>query len=155
MAGIKANSGEQSMGDGDTAADQAVSGYIADSQIILTTTPTGTNYTWGVALPSGSSSGLAALSSTTASAPVFTPDVAGTYTVVVDVDGTGYQLRIGVVGVTVAEFVQVVKFLPITDAQCPTPEAGSINWYCSSTQSNVVCQKDENGTVSTVDVTAV
>ena len=155
MAGIKANSVEQSMGDGDTATDQAVSGYITDSQIVLTTTPTGTNYTWGIALPSGSSSGLAALSSTTAAAPVFTPDVSGTYVVVVDVDGTGYQLRIGVVGVKVAEFVEVLKFKPVADASVPEPEGDAVCVYCSSDQGNVITQKVAGGTLSTFDVTAV
>ena len=81
--------------------------------------------------------------------------MAGTYTVVVDVDGTGYQLRIGVTGVTVAEFVQVIAFDPIPDASVPTPEGGRKNVYCSSTQGNVVAQKDSSGTIKTFDLTAV
>ena len=155
MAGIKANSAEKSMGNGDTAVDQDVTGYTLQSQIVLTTYPTGTNYQWAIALPSGSSSGYATLSDTNAAAPVFTPDSAGEYTIVVDVDGTDYKLGITVADFAVVEWAQIIRLGAVPDASVPSPGQGQILVFCGEDHSNAPCVKVYGDTIYTIDLTAV
>lgn len=153
MAGILANSASQTMVSGDTEADKSVTGYVIGEQITLTTYPTGTNYVWGHAIPSGSSTTRAGLSSTTAAAPTFTPDTSGTFLVNVNVDGTTYVIRIGVVAISTSETLQTFRFLAVSDTSVPTPSQGATLYY-SSTQT-ALCVKQTDGTVYTVDLTVV
>jgi len=132
MAGIKANSATQTMGDGDTAADQSVSGYVVGEKITLSTTGSPSSYSWGQATPSGSTS-RADLSSFTSATPVFTPDVAGYYVITVTVDGsTAYVLRISVIDTAPVDVAQAHRYPPVADGSVPTPALGETHFYSST-----------------------
>lgn len=155
MAGIMGNSVSVAMGSGDTAVDNTQTGYLRAEQITLTASPAGTDYIWSIALPSASASARSGLTASTGTSTAFTPDISGDFVVTCDVDGTTYRLTCSVVNVSVAEELQVLRLAPVTDASVPTPPTGHLHIYCSSTQSNALAQKADDGTVSTIDVTAV
>lgn len=141
MAGILANSASQTMVAGDTSADNVVSEYVRLEKVTLTTSPTGTNYLWTLTSPDGST-----LSDSDGESPSFVPTVAGTYVVNVDVDGTTYAIRIGVLSAaTSTPATDCVSFQPMADAQVAAPALGS-KIYWSSTQGGL-SQKLAAGTV--------
>lgn len=153
MAGILASSVSKTMTSGETAVDDAESGYVAGEQIALSTFPTGSSYTWGQAIPSGSTVAKSALSSKTAAAPAFTPDVAGEYVITADVDGTAYVIRLSVTASSPSAYTGSATFPPVTDASVPTPSTG-ITVYNSSDQGGMALKKPD-GTVHTIDTTPV
>lgn len=151
MAGILANSPSKTMASGDTSADKTASGYVAGERITLTVTPSGTNYEWSQARPSGSSA-RAQLSGATGASVTFAPDVGGTYVVTCIVDGsTTYVIRITCQSPTISEPVEAVRLSPRTDASVPAPAAGRTLYY-SSDQGKLVT-KDSAGTVRTINET--
>ena len=151
MAGIKWASASLVMADGDTAADKSISGLVVGERATLSTTPTGTVYSWSLAIPSASAAARSALDDDDAARPKFTPDAAGTYTITCTVDGTSYSLRATVASVTIAESAQAIRFSPIADTTIPTPSQG-VTVYYSSTQSSLAF-KDDAGDVYTIDAT--
>lgn len=152
MPGILASSSTHTMVS--TSADQAEAGYLTGEQVTLSTTPTGSSYSWGIARPNGSSPGRSSLSEDDVASPVFTPDVAGYYVITCVVDGTAYVLRLSVTSVAVASPTQALRLSPVTDAQVEAPATGIV-LFCGSDHGNVLCTKDANDDVFTVDVTAV
>lgn len=149
MAGILANSVTQTMVSGSVDASQA--GYLNGEQITLTTTPAGSSYAWSVSRPAGSSAGRSALSSASAAAPTFTPDVAGYYVVTCLVDSTAYVLRLNVTSLAVQTPSQALRLSPVTDAQVEAPTVG-IALFCGSDHGNVLCVKYSNDVVHVVTV---
>ena len=142
MSGILANSATVTMTVG--TADGTCAGFISAEQITLSTTPTGSGYSWGLARPSAST---AALNSTTAASPTLTPDVDGYYTVTCTVDSaTSYVLRLSVAAPASVSTLTAIRFLPTTDASVAAPATGVIVYY-SSTCSALV-QVDTAGTIS-------
>lgn len=152
MAGINASSSSKSHTN--TGEDVAVSGFIAGEVIELTDSISGTDYLWTVALPSGSSAARVGFAGEDESSASFTPDVSGTYTVSVVIDGVTHHLRIGVARLAFTNAVEGVRLTPVTDSQVPTPATG-LTEFCGADHGNVLCVKDANGDVFTVDVTAV
>lgn len=139
---------------GDTSASDVESGYVTGEQITLSTTPSGTSWQWGQAIPAGSTVARSGLSSTTAASPTFTPSTAGEYVITCVVDGsTTYVIRCSVVAVAAVAVNGAVRFLPMTDAQAPTPTTG-VTLYYSSTQSSLAI-KTAAGAVRTVNTTGV
>jgi hypothetical protein len=147
MAGILCNSSSQTMVSGDTSPDKSVTGYARNERITLTTYPTGTTYSWSLTLPASSST--AALTDDTDAAPSFVPDTAGTYLVSVDVDGTTYVIRIGVLAVSVSTPTETIHFEPMADAQVPAPSMG-LNVFYSTTQ-GALASKNPAGAVAPLD----
>jgi hypothetical protein len=132
MAGILANSATATMVDGDTSADNAVSGYITGEQITLTVTDASpASVSWGQSLPAASSSSRSELDDDDVDTVHFTPDVGGFYTITANVDGTTYVLRISVASVAQNTIEGSTGYQPLTDAQVPTPARG-VNFYYSS-----------------------
>jgi len=151
MAGIIANSATAPMVAGDTAASNVRTGYVAAEQITLSTTPTGSTYVWGQAIPAGSAPVKSALSSTTDASPVFRPDVAGEYVVTCVVNGsTTYVIRLSVVSLVAAASVTAFHLLPIADASVPTPATGKTLYL---NDAGLLRLKLSNGTYQTVTVT--
>ena len=151
MAGITATSASASVSS--PTVDNTASGFVAGERVTLGTSPSGTSYQWGMAAPTAPSVARSRLSTETAAAPTFVPDVGGTYALSCVVDGTSYALRITVQSPTIAEPVEAVRFSPRTDSSVPAPAAG-VTMYFSSDQ-DALCVKDSSGDVSTVDLTAV
>lgn len=151
MAGILANSASVSMGSG--TADNTKAGYVVGEQIVLTTSPTGDAYAWAISMPSGSAPARAALSADAVAAPRFTPDVAGIYTLVCDVDGATFILRLSVTMRATNSLAQALRFSPVPDASVAAPSLG-VTLYFSSDQ-NALVVKDPAGNLATVDTTAV
>ena len=148
MAGIKANSATKTMGDGDTAVDKVVTGYLAGEQITLSVTGSPSSREWGQALPSGSTIARSGLSSETAASPRFTPDVAGYYVITCKADGTDYVLRIQVLDTAIVSVRDVTRLRKLTDGQVATPPEGTIHLYVDTT--DTLKFKDSGGTVHTV-----
>lgn len=146
MAGILASSASVTMVSGDTSADNTFSGYVTGERITLSTTPTGTVYSWGQSIPSASATARSGLSSTTAAAPTFTPDVAGTYVITVDVDGTDYVLRITVQSAAIAEPIEATRYSPRADTTIPAPAAGVSLYYSSTHDGLAIKDPDDNVT---------
>lgn len=145
MAGILASSSETTMVSGDTAADNAFGGFVTASQITLTTTPTGTDYQWSMAKPSGAS-GRSDLSGSTGESVAFTPDVAGYYTVVAIVDSTTtYILRISVTQTAITTSYEAIRYSPKTDTSVSAPALGAATYY--SDDADLLVEKDAAGTV--------
>lgn len=151
MAGITATSSTGSHIA--STADASTSGFITGETVTLVTSPTGTVYSWSLSLPSGSSALRVGFAGETSASASFTPDVSGTYTATVNVDGTTYVLRISAANIAVTNTLEGVRLQPVTDAQVPTPSSG-VTVYYSSTQS-ALCVKDAEGDVFEVDLTAV
>ena len=148
MAGILANSASVTMVSGDTSADNTQAGFVTNETITLSASPAGTTYIWGLAKPSGASS-RSSLSDSTSASISFTPDVAGTWTITVDVDGTDYVLRVTGTAVSVTSVANAHRFSPVTNASIPTPALG-ISMYYSSTDSRAAF-KDTAGVVHPLD----
>jgi len=130
---------------GDTAPDNVVAGYITAEQIALSTTPTGTTYEWSLAKPTGSSA-RADLSASTGASVSFTPDVAGNYGIACTVDETTtYTLLLAVANVGQVITLGILQFMPLHDAQVPTPATGRSVYY--SIESAKVVEKRPDGTV--------
>lgn len=144
MAGIIASSATKTMASGDTSADGSVSGYIVGEQITLSTTPTGTNYSWGEAIPSASATARSKLSATTGASVTFTPDVAGYYTITCIVDSlTTYVLRLSVTQATAAVSTGATNYPPVVAGSVPSPQTGVTIFVDSATIT--LTQKTTNG----------
>src|SRR6185369_9656961 len=116
MAGISAASVTKTHAA--SGSDVAATGFLSREQIALSATPSGSGYSWSIALPSDSSPGRAALDDDTDATPKFTPDVPGFYTVTVVVGGsTTYVLRIAAVARGVARQCEAINFAPLADSQ--------------------------------------
>ena len=148
MAGILANSATASMVDGDTSADNAVSGYITGEQITLTVTDASpASVSWGQSLPAASSSSRSELDDDDVETVHFTPDVGGFYTITANVDGTTYVLRISVASVAQNTIEGSLGLQPLTDAQVPTPSSG-VNLFCGSDHNSQLAIKSAAAIVS-------
>ena len=154
MAGILANSVSATMVSGDTAADKSVTGYLRNERVTLGVTPTGSAYAWTLSAPAGSSAAKCALTDDDVAAPVFVPDVAGTYVITCTVDATtSYAMRLTVLNVAAADVIEAIRLTPRTDAQVTAPSVGVVLYY-SSTQSSLAI-KTSAGVVRTVTTVAV
>ncbi len=151
MAGILANSATVSMTSGSPDASQA--GFLTGERVVLSATPTGSLYSWGIAVPNGSAAGRSSLSDDTDNNPTFTPDVAGYYVITVNVDGTTYVLRLAVTNTAVSYVTQAMRLSPVRDEQVEAPSVGLALYY-SSTQ-GALCVKNPTDHVFTVNLTAV
>lgn len=141
------------MASGDSAADKSVSGYVTNETITLSTTPTGSAYSWGISKPAGATA-RSDLSSSSSASPSFTPDVAGYWVVTCTVDSTTtYVIRVSVTQVAITTSYEAIRLSPKEDADVPTPALGCA-MYWSATQ-DALAIKDSAGDVYTVDVTAV
>ena len=137
--GILANSA--SVTHASSTSDDSNAGYITSEQITLSTSPTQASYSWGLSKPSGATV-RSALSSATNATPVFTPDVAGTYTLT---EGTsGFILRITVTAAAIISISNAQRFSPIVDTAVPSPAQG-LTLYCSSTVSDQFRVRDADG----------
>lgn len=131
------------MVDGDTAVDNAASGFVALEEVVLTTTPTGSSYSWALAKPSDSTA-RCVLSSTTVASPTITPDVGGFYTLTCVVDGvTTYVLRISVEAIASVATLTATRYVPIANVSVPTPATGRTVF--SSVDLNALAEKLPDG----------
>jgi len=130
MAGIIAVAASASVLAAATAVDKNASGFITGEQIVLSTTPTGSAYSWGLSKQSGATA-RSDLDDGSAATPVFTPDVAGVYNITVDVDGTEYTLRLTVTQLAQSTPLEAVRFSPVADSAVPTPALGAALYYSS------------------------
>jgi hypothetical protein len=155
MAGILANSASYTMTSSDTAVDQALSGWIRNERITLSTSPAASSsYVWSLTNPYGSSSAKSYLSSTTSSGPNFVPDIGGTYVVTCKVNGTtDYVLRASVLDTASVEPVEALRMTPRADAQVAAPSLGVV-MYFSSTQQKL-CIKTSSDAVFSVNTTYI
>jgi hypothetical protein len=142
MAGILANSASVSMASG--TLDNTTTGFVVGEQVALTA-PSGTLYAWSWSLPSGSAPARSALSATDVRSPSFTPDVAGIYTLVCDVDGTVYLLRVAVTMRATSTVTQALRFTPVPDAAVAAPVVGVALYF--SSDANALVTKDPSGTI--------
>lgn len=136
-----------------STSDDVHSGFIANEQITLTLTTSGSSYQWGQSIPSEAGPARAALDSPTAATCRFTPPTSGIYVLTCRVDTTVYVLRLSVVDTAVVGVDQVRRLSPIADNQVPTPPLG-VSIYFSSDQ-NALVQKDSTGALFTFDRTPV
>lgn len=154
MAGIIATSASKTMSAGETAADDAESGYITAENIALSVTPSGTTYSWNLSIPTASAPARSRLSADDEATSRFTPDVPGTYVVTCLVDGvTFYVLRLSVTSLSVSQLVEAIRFSPMPDLSVPTPAAGRIMYY--SIEQDTMVLKDANGDLFELDGTAI
>jgi hypothetical protein len=150
MAGILANSASETMTAGDTAVDNTRAGYVVGEQVTLSTTPTGTTYSWGIAKPEGATS-RSNLSDTTSASVTFIPDHAGTWTITCVVDGsTTYVLRITATAVAITSVANAHAFSPTANNSIPAPALG-VTLFCSSDANNQLRAKTPDGAVQTLD----
>lgn len=150
--GILANSTSITMTS--STSDDTEVGFVVGERVTLSTNPTGTTYAWSMAMPSTSSVARSGLDDDDAASVMFTPDVAGIYTIVCTVDSTTtYVLRLSITLPAQASVVQALRLSPVGDTQVAAPAVGQV-LYFSSTQ-NALVVKDANDDVFTVDVTAV
>jgi hypothetical protein len=148
--GILANSASKTQSS--SSSDDVTSGYVVNEKVVLTTNPTGTNYSWAISLPSGSSPVRAGLSGDTGSSVTFKPDVGGIYTIVCTVDGTTtYTLRVTVVDVVLMTPLEALRLAPVADASIPAPPATVLALYNSIEQSGLVV-KDSAGDIFPVEL---
>jgi len=134
MAGIKASSATVTMVDGDTAADNTFDGFLTQEQIALSTTPTGTAYSWGLSKPAGSAA-CVAISDEDDATPLFTPDVGGYYVVTCTVDGTtSYVLRCSVTQTATTTWVDASRFPPRLNAAVAAPATGRAMFFSRDAQ---------------------
>lgn len=126
MAGIVATS-QTTNNLSTTTPDGAVTGYITGEEIVLTTTPVGSSYSWTLSAPSTE---RAVLSSETEASTRFKPRNSGTYLIVCQVDGTTYILRISVAEVGSVISAGPVRLMPLLKAAVPAPASG-ISWFFS------------------------
>lgn len=153
MAGIQAVSASKTHDD--SGADVSATGFIVGERIALATDPAGTSHAWSLSAPSDSAPARSALDDDDDATPSFIPDVPGYYVVSVTLNGsTLYVLRIAVVSTATVRIGEVQHMLPIADSQVTTPQTG-FAFYCGSDHSSLPCIKKSDGTVHTVDLTAV
>jgi hypothetical protein len=146
MAGITAASASVTLSSGSTSDNNSSSGWVAGERIVLGTSPTGSSYSWAISAPSAASVARSALSSATAAAPTFTPDVGGTWVVAVTVSGTtSYTLRLTVQAAAVSEPVEAIRHSPREDSTITAPSLGVASYF-SDTFDNLAC-KDPSGRV--------
>jgi hypothetical protein len=136
-----------------SGADVSVSGYITGETVALTASPTGTNYQWSLAAPSGSNSARLRFAGDDTSTASFTPDVPGIYAVAVVVDGTTYMLRLSVTQLAASTVLEALRLTPVPDSQIAAPAVGHA-LYFSATQ-NTLALKNAAGAVFSVNLTAV
>ena len=151
MAGITATASTGSHAA--SGVDASASDFITGEIVTLVTSPTGTVYSWSLSLPSGSNALRVGFAGETTATASFTPDVSGTYTATVNVDGTTYVLRIAAANIALTNTVEGLRLQPIADARVPTPSTGATVYY-SSTQ-GALAMKNSAGAVFTIDKTAV
>lgn len=151
MAGITASASSTSHAA--SGATATASDFLCGEAVELTASPTGTDYLWSLALPSGSNAARVGFAGEDEDTASFTPDVSGTYTVTVTVDGTTYTLALDASNIANTSQVEGLRLQPVADSRQPTPTTGAV-LYWSSTQ-NALAIKDSAGDVFTVDVTAV
>lgn len=149
MAGIVAVSSSQTHSP--ASADDTASGYITGDQIVLTTNPTGTNYSWALSSPSGSNALRVRFAGDDQPSASFVPDVSGVYSVVAVVDGVTYTLRLSVTQLAQSTALEALRLLPVADSQVPPPPVG-VALYYSSTQ-GALAVKDPSNTVKKVTLT--
>jgi hypothetical protein len=142
--GILANSASVTMGS--SSADDVKAGFVVGEQIVLTTSPTGTRYSWGISQPAGSAPARSALSAADAAAPRFTPDVAGIYVLVCDVDGASLVLRLSVTMRATSSVAQALRFSPVPDASIAAPAVGRVLYFSSDQNALVVKAPDGSTT---------
>lgn len=135
-----------------SGVDVSVAGYITGDQVVLTTSPTGTDYLWSLASPSGSNAARLRFAGSDTATASFTPDVPGIYAVAVVVDGTTYMLRLSVTQLAQSTVLEALRLTPVADSQIAAPAVGHA-LYFSSTQ-NTLALKDASGTVFKVNLTA-
>src|SRR5579871_6720939 len=116
-----------------TAANNAVAGYVVGEMVSLSTTPTGSSYTWNLSLPSGSTSARAGLTANSGATSNFTPDVAGEYLVTCTVDSTTYTLRLSVTAATAVSATGATRYLPVTDTSVAAASTGCVLYFSSTT----------------------
>jgi len=148
MAGINASAASKTHAA--SGADVAVSGFITGEQVSLTATPGGTNYTWTISLPSGSSALRVGFAGDDTASAAFTPDVPGLYAVTAIVDGATYFLRLSVTQLAVSYALEALRLSPVANSQVPAPAVGGALFW--SADSGALCVKDSAGTVRTVTV---
>lgn len=147
MAGILANSPSHTMVS--AIADNTQSGYVAGEKITLSTSPTGTLYSWGLSIPTGSTVARAGLDNTTTASPVFIPDVGGYYVITCTVDNsTSYVLRLNVADRVSVVASGAVTYAPIANASIPAPVLGATLYY--SADGNQLSFKLPNNSVAAV-----
>ncbi len=151
MSGINASS--SSATHLNNGVDSSTTGFLTGEPVTLTDSVSGADYLWSIALPSGSNALRVGFAGETTNTASFTPDVTGTYTVTVTIDGVTHALRIGAADLAVTPTLAAIRMQPVADSQVATPTAG-VTWFYSSTQ-GALCVKDSNGDVLTVDLTAV
>lgn len=135
---------------GDTAADKSVSGYVTNEAVTLSTTPTGSTYSWGISLPTGATA-RANISDSTAATPSFTPDRAGYYVVTCVVDSTTtYVIRISVTQVAITTSYEAIRFSPKAAASVPTPSVGEAA-FVNSSDSNLLTRKNSSGALQALE----
>lgn len=148
MSGIKANSLSVTMLDGDTAIDKEIGGFIDDELVTLTTSPTGSVYTWALSKPE-TSTARANLSATSGATVTFTPDVEGVYHISATVDANAYQMRLTAIAQTQANVTQTIRFQNTTDASIPTPLNGGVTLF-NSDQFEGLSFKLDDGTIGRI-----
>lgn len=154
MPGVMANSVSASMVDGDTSPDNTATGYLTGEQITLTVTDSDpASVSWGLSIPSNSAVASSGLDDDDVEVVHMTPDVGGYYTVTANVDGTAYVLRISVASVAQTTAEGVLGFQPLTNAQAPTPAAGTNLFHSSS--HGLLSVKLPDGTVKTIDTEGI
>jgi len=149
MAGIKANSGTNTMLDGATAVDKAVVGYLRNEQITLDTTGTPASFVWGISKPAGATA-RSDLNSTTAAAVTFSPDKIGLWLITCNVATATYIIRIDVVDFTQSPTINGQRFSPVLEASVPTPASGAVLFW--SEDAGVLKQKLSDGSIKTITV---
>lgn len=130
--------------------DVSVSGYLTGEQVVLTTSPTGSDYLWSLAAPSGSNAARLRFAGEDTATASFTPDVPGIYAVNVTVDGTVYALRLSVTQLAQSTALEALRLLPVADSQIAVPTVG-VALYYSSTQA-ALSIKGTDGVVHKVTV---
>lgn len=133
-----------------SGADVTASGFVTGETVALSTSPTGTNYQWALASPSGSNAARVRFAGDDTATASFTPDVAGVYAISVTVDGVVYALRLTVTQLAQSYALEALRLLPVADAKVPAPSAG-VALYFSATQ-NALAVKDTGGVVHTVNI---
>lgn len=152
MAGIIASSASKAMVSGDTSASDVETGYVAGEQITLSTSPAGSAYSWGIAIPAGASAAATALSSTTAASPTFTPEqgISGEYVITCTVDSsTSYVIRLTVVSAAPRTVTGGIRMLPRTAASITAPSTGEVEFYDSTLSRRRA--KNSAGTIRDID----
>lgn len=149
--GILANSASVSMTS--SGSDATKTGYVVGEQVVLTVNPAGESYAWAMSMPASSAPARSMPNATDTARVIFTPDVAGEYVVVCDVDGTVYRLLLSVTMRATTTLAQSLRFSPVPDASVAAPSGGRALYF--SSDQNALVVKAPDGSLATVDLTAV